>query len=181
MTGLLLPPHQAAMVKRRAAADAIQRSSINQMASDDFVTLKEAQRQLDQLQAYIDERRSFEPGYSLPRSMGWRISVLMLTIPETTDGGLHIVEEQREARALASPQGIVLDVGESAFQDAGRFSINGQIKPWVRPGDRILWRKYDVTMFQLGNGQRLGFMNDTQGFAIIDRNWTVPQRETSDD
>lgn len=177
MTDLLLPKHiAAARTKQRdeAAARSIQHSSINQLSSDDFVTLKEAQRQLDDLVQYVAERQAIEAEYRLPRPIGWRVSVLMLTIPETTDGGLHLVDEQREARTVASPQGIVLSLGDAAFKDPARFEIEGKMHPWIGVGDRVLWKKYDVTTFQLANGQRIGFMNDTQAFGLIDRGWDIP-------
>lgn len=173
-TGLIVPKHIAAQAARdKAAAHSIQNSSVNQLASDDFVTLKEAQRQLDKLHEYVAQRQAVEKGYRIPAPTGWRISVLMLTIPETTDGGLHIVEEQREARAMASPQGIVIGIGESAYTDRSRFEVDGELKPWLQIGDRVLWKKYDVTTFQLANGQRIGFMNDTQAFGRIDSGWQV--------
>lgn len=175
---LILPKATAKAVmadrQQSAVADSIQRSSINQLTSDDFVTVKEVERQLIELREYIDDRRQVEPEYRLPHPAGWRVSVLMLTVPEVTDGGVHIVDEMREARGMASPQGIVLALGAGAFQDRSRFVINGELVPWLHVGDRVIWKKYDVTTFQIGNGQRLGFMNDTQAVATIDNGWIVP-------
>lgn len=175
MTNLILPKATAqALRAERQVADSIQRSSVNQLTSDDFVTAKEVARQLAELADYIAARREIEPTYCLPHPAGWRVSVLMLTVPEVTDGGIHIVDEMREARGMASPQGIVLALGASAFQDKSRFSIGGELVPWLRVGDRVIWKKYDVTTFQIANGQRLGFMNDTQAVATIDSGWLVP-------
>jgi co-chaperonin GroES (HSP10) len=174
---LILPKStaMAVMDKRQSdIADSIQRSSINQLTSDDFVTVKEVERQIIELREYIEDRRQVEPEYRLPHPAGWRVSVLMLTVPEVTDGGVHIVDEMREARGMASPQGIVLALGQGAFQDRSRFTINGELAPWLKVGDRVIWKKYDVTTFQIGNGQRLGFMNDTQAVATIDGDWIVP-------
>lgn len=175
---LIVPRHvaeaRAASSRHEAVAKSIQKSSMNILASDDFVTRKQAQEQLDELGRYIAARRETEPEYALPHPVGWRVMVLMLTIPEATDGGLIMVDDNREARALSSPQGIVLEAAEAAFQDPSRFMVNGRMQPWITVGDRVLWKKYDVTMFQLGNGQRLGFMNDTQAYGLVDRGWTVP-------
>ena len=175
---LILPKStaQAVMSERQqsAVADSIQRSSINQLTSDDFVTEKEVSRQLIELTDYILARRETEPRYCLPHPVGWRVSVLMLTVPEVTDGGVHIVDEMREARGMASPQGVVLALGSGAFQDRSRFTINGELVPWLQVGDRVIWKKYDVTTFQIANGQRIGFMNDTQAVATIDAGWIVP-------
>jgi co-chaperonin GroES (HSP10) len=176
---LMLPRHVAEEMKRarsqhEAVANSIQKSSMNILNSDDFVTRDQARAQLNELTDYITERRREDPEYTLPRPIGWRVSVLMLTIPETTQGGLVLVDDNREARALSSPQGIVLNLAEAAFRDPSRFTVDGLVKPWIAVGDRVLWKKYDVTMFQLGNGQRLGFMNDTQAYGVIDRGWETP-------
>lgn len=178
MTGLVLPRHVAAARSRQkqseAVANSIQKTSVNLLTSDDFVTPDQVVEQLAQLADYISARREQHPDYVLPRPIGWRVSVLMLTIPEQTQGGLVLVDEGREARAMSSPQGVVLHLAEGAFQDPARFMVNGEMRPWIEPGDRVLWKKYDVTMFQLGNGQRLGFMNDTQAYGVIDKGWQVP-------
>jgi co-chaperonin GroES (HSP10) len=163
------------MAERQASvADNIQRSSINNLTSDDFVTVKEVERQLVELADYIRDRREAEPEYCLPHPAGWRVSVLMLTVPEVTEGGVHIVDDMREARGMASPQGVVLAVGAAAFQDRARFTVDGVLSPWMKAGDRVIWKKYDVTTFQIGNGQRIGFMNDTQAVATIDSGWNLP-------
>jgi co-chaperonin GroES (HSP10) len=178
MSGLIVPRHIATSARRQksetAAANSIQSSSVNILSSDDFVTRDQAKAQIDELRAYIEGRRAEDPHYALPRPIGWRVSVLMLTIPEKTQGGVHLVDENREARALSSPQGIVLSLAEGAFKDPARFMVDGEIHPWIKVGDRVLWKKYDVTMFQLGNGQRLGFMNDTQAYGVIDHDWETP-------
>lgn len=171
---LILPKATAQAIHQERVADSIQKSAVNHLTSDDFVTEKEVQRQLVELADYISTRRETEPNYSLPHPAGWRVSVLMLTVPEVTDGGVHIVDEMREARGMASPQGVVLALGAGAFQDRSRFVIDGELVPWLKVGDRVIWKKYDVTTFQIGNGQRLGFMNDTQAVATIDTGWNLP-------
>jgi hypothetical protein len=178
MTGLIVPRHMAASVQARkegAVADSIKKSGINRLTSDDFLSPSEVQQQIDQLNDYILFRRETQPDYSLPFPSGWKLAVLMLTIPETSEGGVHIVDELREARSTSSPQGIIIGMGPAAYTDPDRFSIKGEMAPWHEVGDRILWVKYDATMFQVANGQRIGFMNDTQPMATIDKGWRVPQ------
>lgn len=167
-----------------AVADAI---SVNRHAntyrydSDDFVTPEECQRQLDELQAYIDARREHEqakglkkPLYALPRPLGWKLTVLVLTVPKQSEGGVIFTDDNQEAKTLSSPQGVVLALGASAYSDPGRFTVEGQVRPWVKVGDRISFVKYDASMFQLANGQRLGQLSDTQPALVIDEGWKVP-------
>ena len=167
MSKLLIPKHA---MQSMAAAQAISRSSVHRMDSDDFITPKEVQRQIDALNDYILLRRTEEPDYQLPQPSGWRLTVLVLTIPEKSDGGVIVIDDAKEARSLASPQGVLLSMGPQAYKDPNRFS-----EPWHKIGDRIQFVKYDATMFQLANGQRLGTLNDTQPVATIDRGWGVPQ------
>jgi co-chaperonin GroES (HSP10) len=153
-----------------ATAHAIKNTQRHRIDSDDWATKKDVQAQLDQLHEYLVGRREEEEDYNLPMAVGWKLMVLMITIPEKSAGGVIVVDDAREQRSLASPQGLVLDIGPQAFNDPSRFAA-----PWVEVGDRITITKYDATMFQLGNGQRLGFLNDTQPVSIIDRGWEIPQ------
>lgn len=179
MTGLLLPKHMhAARAKQRdeAAAASIQKTAVHRMDSDDFIDREGVQFQLDMLQGYIDARRADgEPDYHLPKPSGWRLQVLILTIPEKSKGGVMVVDDSREQRSLASPQGIIIGMGPAAYKDAERFMVDGELTPWHRIGDRIQFVKYDAQMFQLANGQRLGTLTDTQPVATIDAGWEVPK------
>jgi co-chaperonin GroES (HSP10) len=162
--------------KRREAAIAASMSAgtTNALMSDDFASKDDVTRQLLQLQEYLDSRREQDPAYHLPKPSGWRIQVLMLTIPETTSGGLHVIDENREARSMASPQGVILAIGPGAYRDPARFEVNGVLTPWHAVGDRIQFVKYDAQPFQLPNGQRLGILTDTQPVALLDSGWEVP-------
>ena len=177
MSHLLLPKHMAASLQRRdrAVADGIAKQSMNMLASDDFVTADEVRKQMDELREYVALRRESDATYELPQAVGWRILVLILTSPKETSGGLHITGDSIESKAVTSPQGVVLDVGPAAYQDRGRFAMNGELVPWCVPGDRIIWKRYDLTMFQIANGQRLGFLNDTQPVATLDSGWLEPE------
>jgi co-chaperonin GroES (HSP10) len=183
---LVLPKHvaQQRMKEREkerneAAQRAIAATTVHSMASDDFCTPQSVIDQLRALQDYVDARRKVEPEYDLPEASGWRLLVLMLTIPETTKGGLVIIDETKEQRAMMSPQGVILSMGKGAYTDPDRFSIKGwflrKIHPWHAVGDRITFVKYDAHTFQLANGQRLGVLNDTQPLTTLDRGWRVPQ------
>lgn len=177
--GVILPRHERAAVERQkkreaAAANSISGAPRHRIDSDDFISKPEVQAQLDKLITYVVSRREEEPDYQLLQPLGWKITLLMLSIPETTAGGVHIVDEARNAREIATPQGIVLGLGPLAYNDPARFSVDGEIKPWVKVGDRIQCVKYDAHMFQIANGQRLASLNDTQPVALIDSGWEVP-------
>jgi len=167
--GLLLPKHMAG-ARDTATATAIAKTAVHRMDSDDWATATVVSEQLGQLEEYLETRREEEPTYVLPQPTGWKIMMLMLTIPDKSAGGVIVLDESKEARALSSPQGVVLALGPQAYTDPARFD-----KPWLEIGYRATVIKYDASMFQLANGQRLGFVNDTQPVAVIDKGWEVPQ------
>jgi len=175
MSGLLMP--RGSVTRPEAAAETMQNTAIHRMTSDDFVTRREVQEQLDKLAQYLTDRRSLEgeEEYQLPQPSGWKIMVLMLTVSEKTDGGLFVVSDSLEAKAMSSPQGVVLGMGPAAYTDASRFSVHGSVEPWHKIGDRIMWVKYDAASYQLSNGQRLGFMVDTTPSGTLDTGWEVPR------
>lgn len=173
-SALLMPQAPGLALPRAVAAAAATRRGVNATTSDDFVSREQVQQQLDQLAEYIAERRKVEPKYHLPVPSGWRLQVLMLTIPETTTGGLVMVDDDREARAMASPQGVILQIGSGAYMDMARFGVEGVVRPWHHVGERIQFVKYDAQPFQLPNGQKLGILTDTQPVAMLDSGWTVP-------
>jgi co-chaperonin GroES (HSP10) len=183
MPGLILTKrdYEAVQAQKRAelessVAHSIQHTALNRLTSDDFASAQSVQRQLDELASYLVIRRETDPGYVLPQPTGWRILVLMLTIEDVTEGGVHLVDEALEAKAVMSPQGVVLGVGHSAYQDPSRFALNRErtITPWAEVGDRVIWKRYDIALFRIANGQQLGFLNDTQPVATLDRGWVVP-------
>lgn len=170
---LVLPAHMANAIRSKAAAEAISKSRSHELQSDEFINRTEVARQLQELLDYVDARRADEPDYHLPKPSGWRMTVLMLTLPETSSGGVHIMDDAREMRAVTSPQGVVLALGPACYKDPDRFSHEGEVIPWHAAGDRITWVKYDAAMYRLANGQLIGFMNDTQPVATIDKGWKV--------
>lgn len=173
MSKLLVPRNYSR--REEAAATSIAKTSKHRMDSDDFVTPNDVRAQLAALQEYLDLRRQEDPTYSLPAPSGWKLMVLMLTIPEKSAGGVIVIDDAKEQRALASPQGVILAMGPAAYTDRDRFSVDGELVKWHEVGDRITLVKYDASMFQIANGQRLGFLNDTQPIATIDKGWETPQ------
>lgn len=167
---LLVPRHYK---RATEAAQSIAASAVHRLDSDDWANASNVREQMQALDAYIQQRREEDPAYRLPQPSGWKIMVLILTIPEKSAGGVHIVEDAREQRALASPQGVILAMGPAAYTDPDRFKVNGELQPWHVVGDRITFVKYDAAMFQLANGQRLGFLNDTQPLSRIDAGWQL--------
>ena len=86
-----------------------------------------------------------------------------------------MADDNREARSMASPQGVVVAMGPSAYKDAERFPDG---KPWVHIGDRVMFQKYSGRMFQIRTGQHIAVLNDTDFAAVIDTGWLEQEAQT---
>jgi co-chaperonin GroES (HSP10) len=161
---LILPKHVAAKLRTQTAPAAarvggFESAQKHALDTDDFIEPEEVGEQVRRYLAYDGV---------VPRPVGWRVAVLVLTIPEKSAGGVILVDDSREARSLASPQGVVVGVGETAYKDPARFPEN---RPWVKVGDRVLFQKYGGRMFQLRTGQHVAILNDTEFAGVVDSGW----------
>lgn len=175
---MILPKHVAEKAQSdrmgRAKAAMMAEPVRNMLTSDEFASRRVVQEQIDKLREHVEFMRKADSGYTLPRPSGWKMSLLMLTHPDQTDGGLLTSDQEKISRAISSPQGIVLAMGPACYQDPARFEMpSGEIEPWVSVGDRVVWTKYDAGIFRLANEQIIGFMTDTQPVATLDGGWDV--------
>lgn len=157
MSGLVLPRH-VYEAQKKAAAPAPAAVSLT---SDEFVTPAQIR---DQVARFLEHPTA-------PKPAGWRISVLMLTTPDMTDGGLFLLDEERERRAIVSPQGIVVALGPQAYRETNDGDRRFSEGPWCRVGDRILFNRYGGRAFRLANGQVVITLNDTDVTDVMDGGW----------
>lgn len=99
----------------------------------------------------------------LPIPSGYRLLVALPEIEETTEGGLYIPDERRDAESVASVVGFVLKAGSDAYTDEKRFP-NG---PWCKEGDWIVMRAYSGTRIRI-HGKEFRIINDDSVEAVID-------------
>lgn len=163
---LLLPKHVAAQIQANRAnrpapakVGGYETQGRHILSTDDFIDPADVAEQVATFTEYTG---------AVPRPVGWRVLVLVLTIPEISSGGVIMVDEHRDARALASPQGIVVALGDQAYGDVERFPGK---TPWVAVGDRVLFQKYGGRMYQLRNGQHMAILNDTEFAGVVDSGW----------
>jgi len=165
---LLLPRKGLAMPRRDVAIERPAPSAVS-VTSDDFLTPRQIRHQIDSMPKRAME---IEPA-------GWRLSVLVLTTPEQTEGGVLLIDEERERRSVTSPQGIVLRLGRGAYAptspDDERFKISG---PWCKTGDRVLFQRYGGRVVRLHNGQALAILLDSDISGVIDSGWLEAADET---
>ena len=99
----------------------------------------------------------------LPIPSGYRLLVALPEMEETTEGGLYIPDERRDAESVASVVGFVLKAGSDAYGDEKRFP-NG---PWCKEGDWIVMRAYSGTRIRI-HGKEFRIINDDSVEAVID-------------
>ncbi len=99
----------------------------------------------------------------LPTPVGYRILVAMPQV-EDTYGDSGILKSSREVHldTVMSTIGLVLDMGEQAYTDEGRFPTG----PWCKQGDYVMFRMNTGTRFKVG-GVEYRLMNDDSIEAVI--------------
>jgi len=99
----------------------------------------------------------------LPTPVGYRILVAMPQA-EDTYGDSGILKSSREVHldTVMSTIGLVLDMGEQAYTDEGRFPTG----PWCKQGDYVMFRMNTGTRFKVG-GVEYRLMNDDSIEAVV--------------
>ena len=100
---------------------------------------------------------------SIPRPTGYHILIALPNVEETFGESLLVKAEKtvREEYIL-STIGLVLDMGDQAYNDKERFSEG----PWCKPGDYVMFRANTGTRFKIG-AQEYRIMNDDSVQAIV--------------
>jgi|TARA_R110000765_G_scaffold180473_1_gene286389 co-chaperonin GroES (HSP10) len=106
---------------------------------------------------------SLEGGKQLPEPTGFRLLIALPEVQETTEAGLYIPGERRDAESVASIVGFVMKSGPDAYADNTRFP-NG---PWCRNGDWIVMRAYSGTRLKI-RGKEFRIINDDSVEAVVD-------------
>lgn len=111
---------------------------------------------------------------NLPKPSGWRVIVGMLTVEDSTEGGIILVEETKTTKAYLNCIGKVLAIGDLCYQDSkfqGGVGLDKCTpKAWVNVGDVVLIRQYtgqDIVCVEDGKPQKLKLLNDDEILGII--------------
>ena len=100
---------------------------------------------------------------SIPRPTGYHILIALPNVEETF-GESVLVKAEKTVREeyILSTIGLVLDMGDQAYNDKDRFSAG----PWCKPGDYVMFRANTGTRFKIG-AQEYRLMNDDSVQAIV--------------
>lgn len=162
MSANIFVPKTGVLVPKRMATPGLTAKTprpVHATDTDDFVGP-------DQIQAQIDMFKSYEG--VIPRPAGWNLLVLMVSMPEESTGGVLIDEAYRNQKSMASPQGIILALGHTAYNEQDDRFPNG---PWCTIGDRVLFGRYSGKTFRIANGQNLAFLVDTDIIGVVESGW----------
>tara|TARA_R110000751_G_scaffold77664_1_gene156532 strand:+ start:3353 stop:3742 length:390 start_codon:yes stop_codon:yes gene_type:complete len=99
----------------------------------------------------------------LPDPVGFRLLIAVTEAKDTTEGGIYIPEERRQAETVASVVGFVLKAGPDAYADKDRYP-NG---PWCKEGDFIVMKAYSGTRYLI-HGQEFRIINDDSVEGIVE-------------
>jgi co-chaperonin GroES (HSP10) len=99
----------------------------------------------------------------LPIPVGYRVLVALPQIEETFDGtDLLKTDTTKNQEYVMSIIGLVMDMGEQAYNDAERFPTG----PWCKQGDYVMFRANSGTRFKVGDVE-YRLMNDDSIEAVV--------------
>tara|TARA_R110000803_G_scaffold77194_4_gene142065 strand:- start:5349 stop:5732 length:384 start_codon:yes stop_codon:yes gene_type:complete len=99
----------------------------------------------------------------LPKPVGYRLLIALPEIEDTyKDTSLLKTDTEKHREYIMSIMGIVIDMGEGAYNDKERYPEG----PWCKPGDYVMFRMNTGTRFQV-NGKEFRLMNDDSIEAVI--------------
>ena len=99
----------------------------------------------------------------LPRPVGYRVLIALPDVEETFENTkvLKTTTEMRNEHVM-SIIGLVVDMGDQAYQDTDRFGDT----PWCKVGDYVMFRANSGTRFKV-DGKEYLLMKDDSIEAVV--------------
>ena len=100
---------------------------------------------------------------AIPKPTGYHILIALPNVEETF-GESMLLKADKTVRDeyILSTIGLVLDMGDQAYNDKDRFPTGA----WCKPGDYVMFRANTGTRFKIGK-QEYRLMNDDSIQAIV--------------
>ena len=100
---------------------------------------------------------------AIPKPTGYHVLIALPNVEETFgDSGLIKSSQTVRDEYILSTIGLVLDMGDQAYNDKDRFPTG----PWCKAGDYVMFRANTGTRFKLGK-QEYRLMNDDSIQAVV--------------
>lgn len=100
-------------------------------------------------------------GDTLPRPVGYKMLLALPKTKESTDGGIVLPDERRNAESVASIIGLVIAQGDDCYRDQTRY-----MSPWCKVGDWVVIRSYSGTRFKV-NDTEFRIINEDSIDAVV--------------
>ncbi len=98
----------------------------------------------------------------IPKPVGYRLLIALPQIEDKYESGIIKADKTMHEERILSMIGLVVDMGEQAYNDESRFP-NG---PWCKQGDYVMFRANTGTRFMF-NGVEYRLMNDDSIEAVV--------------
>lgn len=100
---------------------------------------------------------------AIPKPTGYHVLIALPNVDDTF-GESGIVKSNQTVREeyILSTIGLVLDMGDQAYNDKDRFPTG----PWCKPGDYVMFRVNSGTRFKMGK-QEYRLINDDSVQAVV--------------
>jgi co-chaperonin GroES (HSP10) len=98
----------------------------------------------------------------IPKPVGYRLLIALPQIEDKYESGIIKADKTMHEERILSMIGLVVDMGEQAYNDETRFP-NG---PWCKQGDYVMFRANTGTRFMF-NGVEYRLMNDDSIEAVV--------------
>ena len=110
-----------------------------------------------------EEQEQKELEEAIPKPTGYHVLIALPNVEETFgDSGLVKASSTVREEYSLSTIGLVLDMGDQAYNDKDRFPTG----PWCKTGDYVMFRANTGTRFKLGK-QEYRLMNDDSIQAVV--------------
>ncbi len=98
------------------------------------------------------------------KPLGNKVLVLPDQIRDKTAAGVIVIPESQRAREeMAQIEGVVVEIGKTAWKDHGDGS------PWCKPGDRIHFAKYAGVFVKGDDGNTYRVINDEDVVSLKEK------------
>ena len=113
---------------------------------------------------YSAQKKNYEDEYKLklPAPKGYKLLIAIPKVEEKTESGVYMPDTLTKMEQTASIVGLVLEMGEDAYEDKQKFP-NGA---YCKKGDFVIFRSYSGTRFKVKN-EEFRLINDDTVEAVV--------------
>tara|TARA_R100000808_G_C2148917_1_gene157170 strand:+ start:247 stop:699 length:453 start_codon:yes stop_codon:yes gene_type:complete len=133
--------------------------------SENVVIPKEFTQQYDHFSKVLLDRITGDNSEeaNIPKPVGYRVLVALPQVSDSYEGSSILkTEKEKKLQYVMSIIGLVLDMGDQAYNDKDRFPTG----PWCKAGDYVMFRANTGTRFKVGEVE-YRLMNDDSIEAVV--------------